>query len=306
MSKVSVIIPCYKQAHFLREAVDSVLAQTHGGAEVIVVNDGSPDNTREVALSYGDRIRYVERPNGGLPAARNTGLGAVTGDYVQFLDADDFLLPEMHARLLAVLEADRSVAAAYCGYYRSDITGRPQQTIPARVASDDMFHSLLASFPWPCHAIILRRSALPAAPVFDVGLHSCEDSDVWLRMARAGATFRRVDYTGAVYRISGSSMSSNGARMFRTGVGVLRRHARAHGCPRCDTARAEGERMLWQHFGLGGLQNLLASERGKDWLTACIACAWLSPKLFLGYAKELRFRKRTIVRALLPRRRRTT
>ena len=79
---VSVIIPCYRQAQYLREAVDSVLAQTYSPVEVIVVNDGSDDNTEEVAKSYGDRIRYVYRDNGGLSAARNTGLEHAHGEYV--------------------------------------------------------------------------------------------------------------------------------------------------------------------------------------------------------------------------------
>src|SRR4030095_15755118 len=88
---VSAVIPCYKQGHFLAEAVQSVLGQTVNDLECIVVNDGSPDTTREVArqLVSGDpRVRYIEQMNRGLAAARNRGLGEARGRFIQFLDGD--------------------------------------------------------------------------------------------------------------------------------------------------------------------------------------------------------------------------
>ena len=90
---VSVVIPCYNQAHFLGEAIESVLAQTYPHLEIIVVDDGSPDNTEEVATRYSG-VRYVQQANQGLAAARNTGLRHSTGAYLVFLDADDRLLPQ--------------------------------------------------------------------------------------------------------------------------------------------------------------------------------------------------------------------
>jgi glycosyltransferase involved in cell wall biosynthesis len=91
---VSVIIPCYKQAEYLAGAIDSALAQTYSPVEVVVVNDGSPDDTEKVALSYGDAIVYVGRANGGLSAARNSGIACAKGRFLKFLDADDHLHPE--------------------------------------------------------------------------------------------------------------------------------------------------------------------------------------------------------------------
>src|SRR5262245_35618203 len=92
--RVSIIIPCYRQGQYLQTAVDSCLNQTYGDVEVIVVNDGSDDATDEVARGYGDRIRYVHKKNGGLCAARNSGIKVATGRYMKFLDADDHLAPE--------------------------------------------------------------------------------------------------------------------------------------------------------------------------------------------------------------------
>ncbi|PYX11479.1 MAG: hypothetical protein DMG84_23855 [Acidobacteria bacterium] len=90
---VSVIIPCYNQAHFLHEAIESVLAQSYPNFEIIMVNDGSTDSTADVVRRYSP-VRYVYQENAGLSSARNTGLKKSRGEYVVFLDADDRLLPE--------------------------------------------------------------------------------------------------------------------------------------------------------------------------------------------------------------------
>lgn len=95
--KVSIIIPCFRQGRFLVEAIDSCLAQTYRPIEIIVVNDGSDDNTDEVALGYKDAIVYVRKENGGVSTARNAGIAAASGHYMKFLDADDHLAPEQVA-----------------------------------------------------------------------------------------------------------------------------------------------------------------------------------------------------------------
>ena len=112
---VSVIIPCYKQAHFLPGALESVFAQTHPAVEAVVVNDGSPDDTDAVARGYGARIRYVSQANAGLPAARNAGITASTGRYLLFLDSDDLLPPSAIAHAVEAL-AGRDVAFAISGW----------------------------------------------------------------------------------------------------------------------------------------------------------------------------------------------
>src|ERR687894_2072239 len=92
---VTVVIPCYNQAHFLGEAIESVLSQTYPHFEIVVVDDGSTDNTSEVASGYPpDKVRLIRQENKGLSAARNAGLGRSGGEYVVFLDSDDRLLAE--------------------------------------------------------------------------------------------------------------------------------------------------------------------------------------------------------------------
>src|SRR5215213_4245219 len=113
---VSVVIPCYNQAHFLGEAVESVLAQSYPRFEVVVVDDGSTDDTAEVAARY-PKVRCVRQQNQGLAAARNTGLRHSEGEYVVFLDADDRLLPEALKNGLECLETHRECAYVY-GHFR--------------------------------------------------------------------------------------------------------------------------------------------------------------------------------------------
>src|SRR5262249_41538424 len=122
---VSVIIPCYKQAGYLPEAIDSALAQTYSPLEVIVVNDGSPDDTERVAKGYGDRIVYVHRPNGGLSAARNTGIARARGLYLKFLDSDDYLHPEQIAWQMEALAGRDDCATLTATRLFRD--GRPEE-----------------------------------------------------------------------------------------------------------------------------------------------------------------------------------
>jgi glycosyltransferase involved in cell wall biosynthesis len=118
---VSVVIPCYRQAEYLAEAVESVVGQTYRDWEIVIVDDGSPDDTAAVAegliAGHPDRrIRLVRQPNAGLAAARNAGIAASTGRYILPLDADDVLMPEMLARTVALLDAEPGVAIAYTDF----------------------------------------------------------------------------------------------------------------------------------------------------------------------------------------------
>lgn len=108
MPRVSVVMPSYNCAQYLAEAVDSALAQTYRDFEIVVVDDGSKDNTEEVARRYGSKIQYIKQENRGLPGARNTGIRASSGEYIALLDADDSWFPEKLARQIPSLPIRRS------------------------------------------------------------------------------------------------------------------------------------------------------------------------------------------------------
>ncbi|MFC7670076.1 glycosyltransferase family 2 protein [Hymenobacter humi] len=127
MNLVSIIIPCYNYGWLLAETLDSVLAQTYQQWECIIIDDGSTDTTRVVATSYqarDSRFRYVYQPNGGLSAARNHGLQAATGEYIQFLDADDLLLPQKLELQVALLASHPEYDVVY-GAVRYFMHGEP-------------------------------------------------------------------------------------------------------------------------------------------------------------------------------------
>ena len=122
-SLASVIIATYNRSRLLPVAVESVMGQTYPAVEVIVVDDGSTDDTEMVMKRYAGRVTYIKQENQGMAAARNTGIRAAHGEYINVLDDDDFFLPTKIARQVRVLGAGPSIALVYCGYYEANAEG---------------------------------------------------------------------------------------------------------------------------------------------------------------------------------------
>src|SRR5215211_2313466 len=157
---VSVVIPCYNQAHFLSEAIESVLAQSHPNFEIIVVDDGSTDDTSEIAARYPE-VRLVRQENKGLSGARNAGLAHSEGEYVVFLDADDRLLPEALEAHLEHLEAHPECAFVSGPCRRIAADGSPLPTPLRRHIEGDHYLVLLhRCYIWPPAVVMFRRAIL--------------------------------------------------------------------------------------------------------------------------------------------------
>lgn len=209
--KVSVALPCYNMQAFVGEAVESVLAQTHEDWELLVVDDGSTDDSSEVVGQYDDaRVRLIRQENQGLSAARNTALRAASGDFVSFLDADDRYLPGFMAAGLRLLEerpgADAALTAAR---FFDHATGETLQI--QRPKPDDALRRLLEfRGPVVCSpgAILLRRAAADETGLFDTAYRHSEDWDYWTRLAARGA-FCAADETGVEVRAHAGQMSRN-------------------------------------------------------------------------------------------------
>ena len=131
--KVSIIITCYNYAQYLPEAIDSALSQTYPSVEVILVNDGSTDDTDKVAKSYGKQIQYLRQDNHGVVAARNNGAALAKGKYVCFLDADDKLHPNFVQALVRGFDADGGIQLAYCDYELIGESGKQWKSGPWNV-----------------------------------------------------------------------------------------------------------------------------------------------------------------------------
>ena len=218
---VSVVIPCYKQAHFLGEAIESVLAQTYRNVEVVVVDDGSPDDTSEVAARYSG-VRCVRQENQGLPAARNAGFRESKGAYLVFLDSDDRLLPNAVEDGLESLNAHQECAFV-CGhteYIGAD--GAPIEH-PRKPCVGVSYLTLLAHNMIECPASVMyRRTVLDSLGAFGTSpsIRACEDHDIYLRISREFPV-RCHHRSVSEYRKHGSSMSQNNERMLKSVLFVL-------------------------------------------------------------------------------------
>jgi hypothetical protein len=218
---VTVVIPCFRQAHFLPEAIESVLAQEHGEVEVVVVDDGSPDNVGEVAARYPG-VKCLRQPNGGLAAARNTGLAEAGGEFVLFLDADDRLLPEAVGRGLEALEADPEAMMAagtwqLIGEEGEPLPADPPQQPPA--AFPALLESCFISTP---AAVLYRRDLFEQIGGFDPEVSASADYDLYLRTA-ASFPVRLHPHVVAEYRRHGANMTRDPELIMAAETTVLAR-----------------------------------------------------------------------------------
>lgn len=218
---ISVIIPCFKQGHYLPEVIASLQSQTHTHWEAIVVNDGSPDDTAEISAALQrteKRVRYLEKPNGGLSSARNAGLDAAHGDWIQFLDADDLLEPSKFATQLAQLKGLAPPAFSYSSYWHG-VEDNPRVRAPA-VKLPDTFKlarpvlDIVLRWEWemsiPIHTALFDAQLFRDHGVrFDETLPNHEDWDMWMQVLRHAPSIAHAPEELAIYRNSATSMSRN-------------------------------------------------------------------------------------------------
>src|SRR5215212_7841122 len=181
LPSVSVIIPCHNGSRYLGETIASVLRQTYTDFEIIVVDDGSTDETPEVIARYPN-VRALYQSHAGLSAARNTGLHAAGGEYLVFLDSDDRLLPDALKIGVDSLELHPECAFVY-GYWEyinADGSILPMPRIP-RIKRDHYRQFLRQNFIQSIGAVMFRRSSVDG---FCADLNSCEDRELYLRIAR--------------------------------------------------------------------------------------------------------------------------
>jgi glycosyltransferase involved in cell wall biosynthesis len=179
--KIRIVIPAYNSELCLRETLDSVLAQTAPAHEIIVVDDGSKDKTAEIALSYGERIRYIKQANKGIAGARNTGIENATGNWIAFLDHDDLMLPTKLERQTAVAASNHELVAVYSTftYLYSDGSTKPVPVFPAK----DLWPALRYRSPILPSTVMIRRTALIEIGGFRK-FYTTDDWDLWFRLVR--------------------------------------------------------------------------------------------------------------------------
>ena len=180
---ISVIIPTYNRAPLLLEAVDSVLRQTFQGYELILIDDGSNDRTREALEAHGDRLIYYYQDNQGVSAARNQGLRLARGHFIAFLDSDDLWLPDKLAVQLEFFSLHREALVCQTEELWLRNGRRVNPCKKHRKYSGDVFAPSLDLCLISPSAVMIRREVFAAVGEFDESLPACEDYDLWLRIA---------------------------------------------------------------------------------------------------------------------------
>lgn len=222
--RVSVIIPNYNHGQYVGQAILSVLNQNYNDYEIIVVDDGSTDNSREVVGQFKDRVRYIWQENQGLSAARNTGIRAAQGEYIGLLDADDMYEPDFFSRLVTILETNPDAGAVHCGYRFVDHSNNPLPQVEARqIPPEQMFKALVESNFLVPESMFVRRRCYEKVGLFDESLRALEDWDMWLRIA---SQFTIIGTAKVLtrHRILPGSMSTDPVRMLNNRLAVLQKH----------------------------------------------------------------------------------
>lgn len=205
-------MPCYNSSAHLEEAVESALGQDYSAVELIVVDDGSSDDSRAILdrlqQKHEERLRVFAQPNQGPYPARNLALSHARGEYIAFLDADDYWDPAFLRKLHAAIRAD-GVDVAYCGWQNvGEHTPGDKPYIPPAYENGDLAEQFLKGCPWPIHAALLKRSIIDAIDGFSERYFSSMDYDLWLRILTATDRIKLVPEVLAFYRWHGSGQIS--------------------------------------------------------------------------------------------------
>jgi glycosyltransferase involved in cell wall biosynthesis len=227
---ISIIVPCYNQAQFLQETLQSVHHQTYSNWECLIINDGSPDNTEEIALEWcsrDKRFKYFKKENGGLSSARNFGILHAKGDWIQFLDSDDLLEENKllcHVEFLNINQSDIFISGYR--YFNNEegrgelrIMGRDDFTPEVVIQNNDnvdIIKLFSIKNPFVISAPLYRREVFSVVGTFDENFKTLEDWDFNFRCAKASLKFHHIGYhlkSKTLIRVHSSSMMTNHKNM---------------------------------------------------------------------------------------------
>ena len=236
MPKVDIIVPAYNASNFLSEALQSVLAQTFTDWRILLVDDGSTDNTLEIARTFeqqcGPKIKIISQENRGLSAARNAALQHASAEFIALLDADDIWFPIRLEKSIASFEGRPEFGLSYGSITYVDqqgmINGTPK--LESRNAEGWIARGIYTrALNLPCPTITFRRVCIDQVGYFDETLRAAEDRDLWLRISLQYQVVR-IPEVIALYRTSSGSMSTDYNRMLEAQRIFFKKHAGSPGC----------------------------------------------------------------------------
>jgi glycosyltransferase involved in cell wall biosynthesis len=257
---VSVAIPCFNQARFLDDAIASVRRQRYAPVEVVVIDDGSTDDSAQVAAAAG--VRLARQGNAGLSAARNAGLEMARGEYVVFLDADDELLPDAVGSGVDLLQKRPSISCVVRLCQSMDTERRPLPTVHTPLGTPDLYRAWLRrNFVWTPGAALFRTDAISAIGGFPVDFAPAADYAVYLTLARTAAVV--FDAREVVrYRQHDGNMSRDPVLMLQATLDVLRRERRHLAREYREDFRA-GVRLWREYYGEQIIERLRRERRAR-------------------------------------------
>lgn len=219
---ISVVVPTYNHSRYIKRALKSIWDQAYQNYEIIVVDDGSTDNTKEILKDCLDKIKYVDKTNGGLSSARNVGLTHVTGDFIQFLDADDSITVNKFDCQLKLFARNPEMKILASRIKFLDAQGRFLSNQPAYRQKTFAVTELIMGNPFAVHALLFRRECFLAPERFDEQLRSSEDWDMWLRLSTRYQFHAHNDLLANYFRGS-DTMRQNASRMCHHHFKVLKK-----------------------------------------------------------------------------------
>lgn len=231
---VSIIIPAYNAARFLPQTIQSCLDQTYQAIEIIVVDDGSEDNTAAVVQAY-PQVKYIWQSNAGPARARNQGMQAAQGEFLQFLDADDILLPTKIARNMQIFQAHPEVGVVYVNYQlRSEDLAQPikaEKRVIAVPQGEELRYMLEKGISlFGIHCALIRAEIAHRVGGFDEEIIITEDFHFWVKVAALGVVFHYTDEVLVWYRYAEGSLSSRELRLSHMRLKAYE-HLRGAGIP---------------------------------------------------------------------------
>jgi glycosyltransferase involved in cell wall biosynthesis len=284
---ISVIIPCYNHGAYLSEALASIRQQEYPTIEVVVVDDGSTDMTQDVVKSH-PWVKYIYQVNQGLSAARNKGVMHSCGQYIVFLDADDWLLPNALTINAQYLRANPNLALVSGGHNKVFIVNGLVEKCIRKVSTNHYEHLLRGNYIGMPASVMFQRWVFDSF-VHDTTLRASEDYDLYLRIARLHPVGHHNQLIAA-YRLHASNMSSNVPLMLRTTLAVLARQHKHLQTNSEFQAYAQGCKN-WKNYYCNLLYQKLKPENGKATLAEIGTLLLFDSKSFISFClrNQIRF-----------------
>ncbi|MBF0511928.1 MAG: glycosyltransferase [Candidatus Omnitrophica bacterium] len=214
MPKVSVIIPTYNRGQYIQQALESVLAQTFHDYEIIVIDDGSTDNTQEILRRFKGKIRSMRQDNQGISKTRNQAISRSNGQYIAFLDSDDYWVSEKLEEQVRILDRHPHVGLVYARMPIINEQGERIGMKPSGVCGRNFKELLEVWGDLPTSTIMTRKECFERAGLFDTSLCTMEDIDMWIRIARYYDLYEIENKVLAYYRRHEEQITNNRARVY--------------------------------------------------------------------------------------------